>query len=120
MRKQLLAAAASVGMVFLFGGQAQAAPSFCTGTIDTVSSGGSVTAAFFLTSGNCVLAGDKFFGAASISGAISGGGLREFYIPNDPGQCHLGVRRHGRPELDRFSGLYRRDRPSLGARLFDQ
>jgi len=78
-------------IVSLFAGQAQAAPPlFCTGTTTTVANGGSVTAAFLLTPGNCVEAGDKFFGAFSVTGAITGTGSASFSFQMTPGNVTLG------------------------------
>jgi len=79
-------------IVSLFAGQAQAAPSFCppAGTTTTVANGGSVTAAFLLTPGNCVEAGDKFFGAFITAGAITGTGAASFSFQTTPGNVTLG------------------------------
>jgi hypothetical protein len=76
-------------IVSLFAGHAQAAV-VCTGTTTTVASGGSVTAAFLLTPGNCVAAGDKIFGEFSTNGAISGGGSASFTFLMTPGNVTLG------------------------------
>ena len=61
---------------------AQAAPSYCTGTTMTVADGASVPGSFLLTgtgsSGNCVEAADKIFGAFSVHGAITGAGSSVF------------------------------------------
>jgi hypothetical protein len=73
----------------LFAGQAQAAV-VCTGITDTVANGGSVTAAFLLTAGNCVNAGDKTFGQFAVSGAISGSGSASFSFLSTPGNVTLG------------------------------
>jgi hypothetical protein len=72
----------------LFAGQAQAV--VCTGTTTTVANGGSVTAAFLLTAGNCVNAGDKTFGQFTTSGAITGGGSASFSFLMTPGNVTLG------------------------------
>ena len=77
-------------IVSLFGGQAQAAPTFCTGAIDTAMNGDTVNGPFLLTPGNCVLAGDKFFGAASVSGAITGNGTASFQFLMTPGNVTIG------------------------------
>jgi len=77
-------------IVSLFAAQAQAAPTFCTGTTDTVASGGSVTAAFLLTAGNCVLAGDKFFGGFAVSGSEPGTGSADFTFASTPGNVTIG------------------------------
>jgi hypothetical protein len=89
MKKLLLAAAAAGGIASLFGGQAQAAVT-CTGTTDTVANGGSVTAAFLLTPGNCVDAGDKTFGQFSTTGMITGTGSASFSWLTIPGNVTLG------------------------------
>jgi hypothetical protein len=83
--KALLAAA-----LILASGPALAAPTFCTGTTDTVASGGSVTAAFLLGTGNCVAAGDKVFGAFTSSGAITGNGSSSFSFLMNPGNVTIG------------------------------
>jgi hypothetical protein len=72
----------------LFAGQAQAV--VCTGTTDTVPNGGSVTAAFLLTPGNCVAAGDKIFGHFSTGGAESSTGSASFTFLSTPGNVTLG------------------------------
>jgi hypothetical protein len=72
----------------LFAGQAQAV--VCTGTTTTVANGGSVTAAFLLTAGNCVNAGDKTFGQFTTSGAITGSGSASFSFLMTPGNVTLG------------------------------
>jgi len=68
-------------IVSLFGGQALAAVS-CPGTTSTVASGASVPGSFLLTgtvsSGNCVAAGDKIFGAFDVTGSITGAGSSVF------------------------------------------
>lgn len=87
MRNVLLSACA---VVALSSGAAQAQPTFCTGTTDTVSDGGSVTAAFLLTAGNCVEAGDKVFGATTTSGAITGNGSASFTFLSTPGNVTIG------------------------------
>ena len=74
----------------LFGGQAQAqAPAFCSGTTMTVTSGAVVAGSFLLGSGNCVLAGDKFFGQFAVSGAITGAGSASFSFPSTPGNVTI-------------------------------
>jgi hypothetical protein len=82
----LLAAGA---LLFLFG-QAQAAPSFCTGPLITVGNGGTVLASTLLTPGTCVEAGDKVFGAFAASGAITGNGSSSFTFQMTPGNVTLG------------------------------
>jgi hypothetical protein len=84
--RQIIAAAALI----LASGPALAAPSFCTGTTDTVASGGSVTAAFLLGTGNCMEAGDKVFGAFTSSGAITGNGSSSFSFLMNPGNVTIG------------------------------
>jgi hypothetical protein len=87
MKWSPLLAAGVVGSLF---GQAQAAPSFCTGTTNTVVSGASVPASFLLTAGNCVEAGDKVFGGFSSNGAITGNGSSSFTFLMTPGNVTLG------------------------------
>jgi hypothetical protein len=72
----------------LFAGQAQAV--VCTGTTTTVANGGNASAAFLLTPGNCVAAGDKIFGEFSSSGAITGTGSASFSFSMTPGNVTLG------------------------------
>jgi hypothetical protein len=72
----------------LFAGQAQAV--VCTGTTTTVANGGTVTAAFLLTPGNCVNAGDKTIGEGSISGALTGTGSASFSFLTTPGNVTIG------------------------------
>jgi len=84
----VLAAAGTV--VSLFTAQAQAAPVLCSGTTDTVASGDSVTAAFLLTPGNCVLAGDKFFGGFAVGGSEPGTGSASFTFDSTPGDVTIG------------------------------
>jgi len=73
----------------LFAGQAQAV--VCTpGNTTTVGNGGNVSAAFLLTPGNCVAAGDKIFGEFSSSGAITGTGSASFSFLMTPGNVTLG------------------------------
>ena len=71
-----------------------AAPSYCTGTTMTVTSGSSVAGSFLLTgtssSGNCVEAGDKIFGGFSVAGAITGAGSSVFTFLMTPGNVTLG------------------------------
>jgi hypothetical protein len=62
----------------------------CTGTTQTLASGGTATAAFLLTPGNCVASGDKIFGEFSASGAITGSGAASFQFVNNPGSVTLG------------------------------
>src|SRR6516164_3407869 len=80
-------------IVSLFGGQALAAVS-CPGTTSTVASGASVPGSFLLTgtvsSGNCVAAGDKIFGAFDVTGAITGAGSSLFTFSMTPGDVTLG------------------------------
>ena len=85
----VLVAAGTV--VSLFAGQAQAAPVLCSGTTDTVASGDSVTAAFLLTPGNCVLAGDKFFGGFAVGGSEPGTGSASFTFASTPGNVTIGL-----------------------------
>jgi hypothetical protein len=63
----------------LFAGQAQAV--VCTGTTTTVANGGNASAAFLLTPGNCVAAGDKTFGQVAVGGALTGAGSASFNWP---------------------------------------
>jgi len=90
----LAAAGLVVGLSSLLGGQAQAAPPFCTGTTMTVTSGQSVPGSFLLTgtssSGNCVEAGGKIFGAFSVNGAITGAGSSVFTFTMTPGDVTIG------------------------------
>jgi len=72
----------------LFAGQAQAV--VCTGTTMPVANGGNVSAAFLLTAGNCVSAGDKIFGEFSSSGAITNTGSASFSFLMTPGNVTLG------------------------------
>jgi hypothetical protein len=73
---------------------AWAGPAYCTGTTMTVASGASVAGSFLLTggasSGNCVEAGDKVFGAFAVSGALSGAGSSVFDFAMTPGDVSLG------------------------------
>jgi hypothetical protein len=71
-------------------GAAQAAPTFCTGVTDIIANGGAVPASFLLTPGNCVEAGDKVFGLASVSGAITGNGSASFAFSMTPGNVTIG------------------------------
>jgi hypothetical protein len=86
MRKLLMTSALVLG---LFAASAAHAVPVCTNTM-MVTSGDSVTAAFFLTPGNCVDAGDKTFGNASVSGAITGTGSASFTFLMTPGDVTIG------------------------------
>jgi PEP-CTERM motif len=87
--KWKLGVTAAVGlMVSLFAVHAQATPT-CT-TTQTVANGGAVTAAFLLTPGNCVAAGDKIFGDASISNSLTGNGSASFSFNTTPGNVTVG------------------------------
>jgi hypothetical protein len=86
--RQLLAATAALALAVGLSAPAHAV--VCTGTTDTVLNGGSVTAAFLLTPGNCVNAGDKTFGQFTTSGAITGGGSASFSFLMTPGNVTLG------------------------------
>src|SRR6516162_7990603 len=89
MKKLLLAIGACFPL--LWAAHAWAAPSYCTGITQTVLDGASVPGSFLLTgtgsSGNCVEAADKIFGAFSVHGAITGAAA-----PCSPLQCHLRAR----------------------------
>jgi hypothetical protein len=91
MTKLLLATTAALG---LLSSAAIAAPSFCTGTTQVVTSGGSVPGSFLLTgsasSGNCVESGDKIWGAFSVGGAISGAGSASWLFSMTPGNVTIG------------------------------
>jgi PEP-CTERM motif len=87
MKAQLFAAATGL-IAALFAAQAHAV--VCTGATDTVLNGGNVTAAFLLTPGNCVNAGDKTFGEFATSGAITGTGSASFSFLMTPGNVTLG------------------------------
>jgi hypothetical protein len=80
MKKLLLTTCACIPLMWV--GHAQAAPSYCTGTTMTVADGSSVAGSFLLSgtgsSGNCVEAADKIFGAFSVNGAITGAGSSVF------------------------------------------
>jgi hypothetical protein len=60
----------------------------------TVASGANVAGSFLLTgtgsSGNCVEAGDKVFGAFDVTGAITGAGSSVFTFTMTPGDVTLG------------------------------
>jgi hypothetical protein len=87
--KWKLGVTAAVGlMVSLFAGHAQATPT-CT-TTQTVANGGSVTAKFLTTAGNCVEAGDKIFGDFAVTGALSGNGSASFSFLTTPGNVTVG------------------------------
>jgi hypothetical protein len=86
MKAQLLVGAAA--LLLLASPSAHAV--VCTGITDTVVNGGSVTAAFLLTPGNCVNAGDKTFGQFATTGAITGGGSASFSFLMTPGNVTLG------------------------------
>jgi hypothetical protein len=95
MQKQLLTGAA-LALILFAAGAVQAAPVFCTGTTQTVGSGGSVPGTFLTTgtgasTGNCVLAGDKFFGGFNTAGAITGVGSGSFTFVMTPGDVTLGL-----------------------------
>ena len=75
-------------IVSLLGGQAHAVT--CGGTTMTVGTGDSVTAAFLLTPGNCVAAGDKIFGQFDITGSITGAGSSLFTFAMTPGDVTIG------------------------------
>jgi len=81
-------------IVSLFAGQAQAGPAFCPGATMTVTSGQSVDETFLLTngmsSGNCVLAGDKFFGGFAVGGSEPGTGSVAFVFVSTPGDVTIG------------------------------
>jgi hypothetical protein len=87
------AALAFWGAALLSAGAA-AAPSFCTGTTQTVASGGSVPGSFLLTgsasSGNCVETGDKVWGGFSVGGGISGAGSANWLFQMTPGNVTIG------------------------------
>jgi hypothetical protein len=87
VRKALFAALATFGL-------AAAAPAWaapvCSGTTQTVASGGSVTGAFLLTAGNCVAAGDKIFGNFAVGGSVSGAGGANFLFGGPTGTVTIG------------------------------
>jgi hypothetical protein len=91
MGSKILLAAAALVLAPL---AAQAAPGFCTGTIQTVASGGSVPGSFLLTgsasSGNCVESGDKIWGGFTVGGAISGAGSASWLFSMTPGNVTIG------------------------------
>lgn len=90
MRKLLLAAAVAIGTVASLFGGAQAAP-ICTGTITNLGTGiGLLATLAQLEGGNCVIAGDKEFGSASVSGAISGTGTASFTALTLQGNVSVG------------------------------
>jgi hypothetical protein len=89
MHKKLLLAGAAAIALGIAAGQAQAVP-VCTGTTTTVASGGSVTAAFLLTPGNCVNAGDKTIGNGAVSGVLTGTGSASFTFLMTPGDVTIG------------------------------
>jgi hypothetical protein len=62
----------------------------CGGTTQAVANGGTATAAFLLTPGNCVTISDKIFGEFSASGAITGNGAASFQFIDSPGSVTLG------------------------------
>lgn len=77
-------------IVSLFAGQAQAGPAFCTSMTMPVTSGQSVDETFLLTPGNCVLAGDKFFGGFTVGGSELGTGSVAFIFAATPGNVTIG------------------------------
>lgn len=92
MRKLLLSAAVvAIGtIVSLAGGPAQAAP-VCTGTTTNLGTGVGLLATLSeLSGGNCVIVGDKEFGSASVSGAISGTGTASFTALTARGNVSVG------------------------------
>jgi hypothetical protein len=86
--RYLLATAAALALAAGLAAPAHAV--VCSGITDTVPNGGSVTAAFLLTPGNCVDAGDKTFGQFTTSGAITGTGSASFSFLMTPGNVTLG------------------------------
>lgn len=90
MRKILLSAAVAIGTIATALSGAQAAP-VCTGTITNLGTGiGLVATLAELSGGNCVIAGDKEFGSASVSGAISGTGTASFTALTLQGNVSVG------------------------------
>jgi hypothetical protein len=81
------ATVAAGAIASLFAGQAHAV--VCTGTTQTVASGGTALASFLLTAGNCVNAGDKTFGEFSIGGTITGNGAASFSFSTTPGNVTI-------------------------------
>jgi hypothetical protein len=80
--------AATVAGLALIGGPAHAV--VCSGTTQPVANGGTATAAFLLTPGNCVSISDKLFGEFSASGSITGNGAASFQFIDSPGSVTLG------------------------------
>lgn len=95
MRKLLFASVSLLPWFAVY--PAYAAPTFCTGTITTVSNGSTLPGSFFLngtaSSGNCAEAADKFIGGFSVSGSISGAGSStfDFQMPTGPANVQLGI-----------------------------
>jgi hypothetical protein len=91
-RTTALAAIAVGAILPLFsGGSAQAALTCTPGpTTDIVNSGDFVTGSFLLTAGNCVQAGDKFFGNFVVGGSFTGTGGATFTFPVLQGNVTLG------------------------------
>jgi hypothetical protein len=88
MRTTLLAATAALALASGLASPAHAV--VCGGITQTIASGGTATAAFLLTPGNCVASGDKIFGEFSTSGAITGNGAASFQFVNNPGSVTIG------------------------------
>jgi hypothetical protein len=97
-RFALLTGGAALALAAAAGSAAQAAPAFCTGTTTVVGSGNFVAGSTLvslttgLSTGNCVEASDKIFGAFSVAGAITGGGSAGwlFTMPTGPANVTLG------------------------------
>jgi hypothetical protein len=86
---------AALALGILAAGEAQAVPAFCTGSITTVTSGNSVAASLLVngsgaSTGNCVSAGDKFFGGYSTAGGITNTGSVSFTFPSMMGDVTMG------------------------------
>lgn len=96
MNKILIAALGGWSLLAVY--PAYAAPTFCTGTITTVTSGQNLPGSFFLTgagasTGNCAEAADKFIGGFSATGAVTGAGssVFDFTMPTGPANVQLGI-----------------------------
>jgi hypothetical protein len=88
MRTLLGLATAALALAVGFAAPAHAV--VCSGTTQTLASGGVASAAFLLTPGNCVASGDKIFGEFATSGAITGNGAASFQFVSNPGSVTLG------------------------------
>ena len=88
--KRILTLVSSAALATLFfATPASAVPLVCSGAITSVGLSGSATLAD-MSGGNCVSAGDKFFGDASVGGAVLGTGSVNFSALSLQGDVTLG------------------------------